>query len=77
MPTYYLVNEHAIWPLGETSFKKFYAEDGWGILECLVKNEEKGLLEGMHIRRDDTSDRMEIEEFLEEIKKYQILLDNV
>jgi hypothetical protein len=77
MSTYYLVNEHVIWPLGETSFKKFYAEDGWTILETLVNNEEKGLLEGMYIRRDDTSDRMEIEEFLEEIKKYQILLDNV
>jgi len=75
--TYYLVNEHAIWPLGETSFKKFYPEHGWTILETLVNNDEKMLLEGMHVRRDDTSDRMEIEEFLEELKKYQILLDNV
>jgi hypothetical protein len=78
MPTYYLVrdidNHH--WPLGETSFKKFYAEDGWIILECLVKNNEKELLETMHIRRDDTPNKMTIEEFLDEAKKYQILLDN-
>ena len=76
MSTYYLVNEHTIWPLGETSFKKFYAEDGWIILETLVNNDEKRLLEGMHIRRDDTPDKMEIEDFLEEMKKYEILLDN-
>jgi hypothetical protein len=75
MSTYYLVNDHAIWPLGETSFKKFYAEDGWNILEVLIKNNEEKLLETMYIRRDDTSDKMSIEEFLDEIEKYQILLD--
>jgi hypothetical protein len=79
MSTYYLVREvdNHHWPLGETSFKKFYAEDGWIILEVLVKNNEKGLLEGMHVKRDDTPDKMTIEGFLEEMKKYQILLDNL
>ena len=78
MATFYLVrnidNQH--WPLGETSFNKFYSEDGWIILEVLVRDNEKGLLEGMHVRRDDTPDKMEIEDYLEEMKKYQILLDN-
>ena len=78
MPTYYLVrdSDQTHWPLGETSFNKFYTEDGWNIFEILIKNNKKELLEAMHIRRDDTSDKMSIEEFLEEIKNYQILLDN-
>lgn len=77
MPTYYLVRDSdgQHWPLGETSFKKFYVEDGFYIFECLIKNNEKRLLESMHIRRDDTPNKMTIEEFLEEIKKYEILLD--
>ena len=78
MPTYYLVRDSdgQHWPLGETSFNKFYAENGWSILECLVNNNEKRLLESMYIRRDDTSNKISIEEFLEEMKKYEILLDN-
>jgi len=79
MSTYYLVREidEQYWSLGETSFNKFYAEDGWIILEVLVKNNEQGLLEGMYVRKDDAPGRMDIEEFLEKMKKYQILLDNV
>lgn len=75
---YYLVREidNQFWPLGETSFNKFYPEDGWQIFDLLIKNEEKKLLENMHIRRDDTSQKLTIEEFLEEIEKFQILLDN-
>ena len=78
MSTYYLVREidEQHWPLGETSFKKFYAEDGWIILDCLVRNNEKELLEAMYIRKDDAPGKMEIDEFLDELKKYEVLLDN-
>lgn len=78
MSTYYLVRniDEQHWSLGETSFNKFYAESGWIILEVLVRDNEKELLEGMHIRCDDTPDEMEITEFLDEMKKYKILLDN-
>ena len=78
MSTYYLVSnihEHH-WSLGETSFKKFYAEDGWLILDALIRESEIGILETLYVRKDDTPGKMEITEFLDEMKKYKILLDN-
>ena len=74
MSTYYLVNNetNAIFPLGETSFNKFYPEDSWFFLNGFIEREDMDSLLKYTIKKDDGSS-MDIIEFLDEITKYKIM----
>ena len=76
MNTYYLYHtkNHIILPLGEVSFNKFYVEDGWYIFTAMVDNDDSSI-NNYIVRRDDSKDILSIEQFLDEIKKYEIKLD--
>lgn len=78
MPTYYLYREkdkHTV-PVGETSFNSFYCSHGWAMLNILVDNNDPMINEYV-IRRDDKKEELSIEEFLDEIEKYKLRLDNL
>lgn len=71
--SYYLVkNETHYWPLGEVSFKNFYTDYGWRQLTKLTEEKQIDKLEKLTVRRSDGK-HLTIEEFLDEIKQYQLL----
>jgi hypothetical protein len=76
MATYYLYRkaDHYILPLGETSFNKFHAEDGWIIFNAMVDNDDP-TLNNYVVRRSDSKDDLTFDDFLDEIEKYEIVLD--
>jgi len=77
MTAYYLYRkiDKQLLPLGEVSFNKFYVEDGWYIFESMVQNNDP-LLYNFIVRCSDSGDELTIEDFLNEIEKYEIKLDN-
>ncbi len=71
--SYYLVRSKTqYWPLGEVSFKKFYTDCGWRQLIWLTEEKQTDKLEKLSVRRSDGQD-LTIEQFLDEIKQYQLL----
>ena len=71
--TYYLVRSKSqYYPIGEVSFKKFYAEYGWRMLNQLIDKKQIDMLEQLSVRRSDGV-TITIEQFLDEIKPYQLL----
>ena len=70
--TYYLVrNDSHYWTIGEISFKKFYTEYGWNALTTYINKNQTDILDKLTVRRSDGK-VLTIEQFLEEIKSYQI-----
>ncbi len=76
MPTYYLYRKspHTIIPLGETSFQRFYVEDGWFIFNRMIENNDQSIHQ-FDVHRADSKGTITIEDFLIEIDKYEIMLD--
>lgn len=70
---YLLLTEDNVIQIGEVSFKKFYAYDGWYHLEKLVKNEVEPILERIQIVSENNK-KYTIEEFYEEMKNYKLVL---
>ena len=71
--TYYLVrSKTAYFPLGEISFKKFYTDYGWRMLNRLIDKNQKEMLEKLTVRRSD-GENITIEQFLDEIKELQLI----
>lgn len=78
MITYYLYREadKQMFPLGEVSFDKFYADDGWFLLDAMAKHNDQSI-NNFVVRRSDQKGNMSIEKFLDEIRKYEILISNL
>ena len=76
MATYYLFQNDTYLSIGETSFKKFYTDIGWGVLLYLIEKNEIVTLNDITIIRDTDNVKLTIEDFLDEIKKMKIILDN-
>jgi hypothetical protein len=57
--------------IGEVSFDKFYAYDGWHHLNKMVNSGVIPLLERIQIV-SDTNTKFTVEEFLDEVSKYKI-----
>ena len=74
MSTYYLVHKHnqSLAPLGEISFNKFYVEDGFFIMMDMINNGDPSI-NNFVIRRSDSPKEITIEEFIEEMSKYQMM----
>jgi len=70
MTYYLLINEEAV-EIGEVSFDKFYAYDGWHHLNKMVNSGVIPLLERIQIV-SDTNTKFTVEEFLDEVSKYKI-----
>jgi|TARA_B100001964_G_scaffold97474_1_gene109052 hypothetical protein len=75
MTYYLLINEEAV-EIGEVSFDKFYAYDGWHHLNKMVNNKVTSLLERIQIV-SDANKKFTIEEFLDEVSKYKIQIGNI
>ena len=69
--TYYLLINEEVVEIGEVSFDKFYAYDGWHHLNKIVNSGVISLLEKIQIK-SDTNIKFTIEEFLNEVSKYKI-----
>ena len=69
--TYYLLINEDSWEIGESSFNKFYAYDGWYHLNKMIDSKVTPLLERIQIV-SDTNKKFTIEEFLDEVSKYKI-----
>lgn len=69
---YYLYNEKnkITIPLGETSFNKFYTDDGWYIFNQMVKNNDQSLYE--YVIKCDDNVSLTIEDFLKNLENFQI-----
>lgn len=76
MATYYLyrAKSKTIIPLGETSFDKFYVEDGWYIFNQMVHNKDS-LLNEFVVQPSDSKESMNINEFLDMVEKHKLMLD--
>ena len=70
MTYYLLINEEAV-EIGEVSFDKFYAYDGWHHLNKMVNSGVIPLLERIQIV-SDANIKFTVEEFLDEVSKYKI-----
>lgn len=71
--SYYLTRSKSqYWPMGEVSFKKFYTEYGWLMLNQLINKEQTDMLENLSVKRSDGKE-LTIEQFLDEVKQYQII----
>jgi len=75
MTYYLLINEETV-EIGEVSFDKFYAYDGWHHLNKMVNNKVTSLLERIQIV-SDANKKFTIEEFLDEVSKYKIQIGNI
>lgn len=81
--TYYLqhIKDKSIIPIGQTYTKKsnidgiFYATDGFRLIQNLITNNQQTILELFIIRSDMDKKIYSIEDFLEKIEKYKIILD--
>ena len=69
--TYYLLINEDSWEIGESSFNKFYAYDGWYHINKMIDKNATSLLEKIQIV-SDTNKKFTIEEFLDEVSKYRI-----
>lgn len=69
--TYYLLINEEVVEIGEVSFDKFYAYDGWHHLNKMVNSGVIPLLERIQIV-SDTNTKFTVEEFLDEVSKYKI-----
>lgn len=72
--SYYLCKKGVTLPLGEISYNKkaFYVEDGWLIFNEMVNNNDQTLNNYKVVRSDKK--QLSIEEFLDEIKNYIIII---
>ena len=70
---YLMIDDNNMIQIGEVSFKKFYAYDGWYHLEKLVKNEVEPILERIEIVSENNK-KYTIEEFYEEMKSFKLVL---
>ena len=69
--TYYLLINEDSCEIGESSFNKFYAYDGWYHLNKMIDKNATSLLEKIQIV-SFTNKKFTIEEFLDEVSKYRI-----
>ena len=69
--TYYLLINEEVVEIGEVSFDKFYAYDGWHHLNKMVNSGATSLLERIQIK-SDANIKFTVEEFLDEVSKYKI-----
>lgn len=64
------VTDHNI--LGEVSMKSFHTGYAWNVLNRLIKNDKKTILESIIIK-DSSNKSWTIEKFLTEISKYNLV----
>jgi hypothetical protein len=77
--TYYIligdsedVSDHNI--LGEVSFKNFHAGIGFNVLKKIINNPNAGILLDAVKIKDSNSNIWPVENFLDEISKYNIIV---
>jgi hypothetical protein len=70
MTYYLLINEDPV-EIGEVSFDKFYAYDGWHHINKIVNTGVTPLIEKIEIV-SDANKKFTVEEFLDEVSKYKI-----
>ncbi len=69
--TYYLIINEETVEIGEVSFDKFYAYDGWHHINKIVNTGVTPLIEKIEIV-SDANKKFTVEEFLDEVSKYKI-----
>ena len=74
MATYYMFRpkDNYMIVLGETSFDKFYTDDGWYIFNSMVEHDDPAL-NNFVVRRDDSKEELSFDQFLTEIENFSIL----
>ena len=70
MTYYLLINEDPV-EIGEVSFDKFYAYDGWHHINKIVNTGVTPLIEKIEIV-SDANKKFTVEEFLDEVSKYKM-----
>ena len=70
MPYSLLINEDPV-EIGEVSFDKFYAYDGWHYINKIVNTGVTPLIEKIEIV-SDANKKFTVEEFLDEVSKYKM-----